>query len=71
MISKLQAEKAPIKSVLNSAEKSMFYALPDLEFIRDNICPADQHLLQCSIATVGALPVCRTAHELAGDFLKG
>lgn len=71
MISKLQAEKAPIKSILNQQKKSMFYTLPDLEFIRDDICPTDQRLLQCSIATVGALAICRAAHELAGDFLKG
>lgn len=71
MISELQAEKAQIKSILNSAEKSMFYTLPDLEFTRNNICPTDQHLLQCSIVTAEALPVCRIACKLAGDFLKG
>lgn len=70
MISKLQGEKAPIKSILNSAEIILF-TLPEVDFIRDNVCPTDQHLLQRMIASVGALPVCRVAHELAGDFLKG
>lgn len=49
----------------------MFYVVWDLELIWDNICPADQYLLQYSIAMVGVLRICGTALKLAGDFLKG